>query len=32
MTAIVWLRRALREYDNTALVKAAEDRPAIGWM
>ena len=29
MTAIVWLRRALREYDNTALVQAANDHDEL---
>lgn len=29
MTAIVWLRRALREYDNTALVRATQDHDEV---
>lgn len=29
MTAIVWLRRTLREYDNTALVEAAQEHEQV---
>lgn len=29
MTAIVWLRRTLREYDNTALVEAAQEHEEV---
>ncbi len=29
MTAIVWLRRSLREYDNTALVEAADENEEL---
>ncbi|WEL23738.1 cryptochrome/photolyase family protein [Candidatus Nanohalovita haloferacivicina] len=29
MTAIVWIRRSLREHDNTALVKASEEHEEV---
>ena len=29
MTAVVWIRRSLREHDNTALVKAAENHEEV---
>jgi len=29
MTAIVWIRRNLREYDNTAIIKAAEEHRKV---
>ncbi|MFQ3275595.1 MAG: deoxyribodipyrimidine photo-lyase [Candidatus Nanohaloarchaea archaeon] len=29
MTAIVWIRRSLREYDNTALVEASRDHDEV---